>query len=369
MTSLFDSHQLGSLKLPNRVAMAPMTRARATTDGMPTASMATYYAQRATAGLLVSEGVQPSLQGQSNPYTPGLHSPEQAAAWRPVTDAVHTNGGRIFAQLMHGGRVAHPEVAGYVPVAPSAVRLDAELFTGPKGLLPAPVPRALSTAEAAAEARVFGEAARHAVDGGFDGVELHGANGYLIQQFLSTNVNQRTDAYGGPAAHRVRFAVEAAEAAVDAIGADRVGIRLSPGGTVWGMAEDDAPELYAALLDGLAALDLAYIHVLVGDDEDTMVALRKAWPNTFIANPGGQIGPRPTTHADAEHWLGLGADVVSFGRAYIANPDLVERLRTGAPLSEDDKTTWYQGGDTGYLDYPHHVPTTGPRPEAEAKAA
>ncbi|AXK35371.1 alkene reductase [Streptomyces armeniacus] len=355
MTSLFDSHRLGALRLPNRVVMAPMSRARATADGMPTASQATYYAQRATAGLIVSEGVQPSLQGQSNPYTPGLHSAAQAAAWLPVTDAVHANGGRIFAQLMHGGRVGHPEVAGYVPVAPSAVRLDAELFTGPRGLLPAPEPRALSTREAAGEARVFGDAARYAVDAGFDGVELHGANGYLIQQFLSSNVNRRTDAYGGSVTGRIRFAVEAAEAAVDAVGADRVGIRLSPGGRVWDTAEDDVPELYAALLDALAGLGLAYVHVLVATDEDLLLALRKAWPHTFIANPGGQIGPKPTTRADAEHWLGQGADLVSFGRAYLANPDLVERLRTGAPLSEADRDTWYQGGDTGYLDYPAYV--------------
>lgn len=351
---MFESHQLGTLRLPNRIVMAPMTRARATSDGLPTASTATYYAQRATAGLIVSEGVQPSLLSQSNPNTPGLHNDAQVAAWRPVTGAVHANGGRIFAQLMHGGRVGHPEVAGHQPVAPSAVRLGAELFTGPKGLLPAPVPRALSAREVADEVRVFADAARRAVDAGFDGIELHGANGYLIQQFLSSNVNQRTDAYGGSLTGRIRFAVETAEAVADAIGADRVGIRLSPGGTVWETSEEDVPGLYSALLDELARLELAYVHILVTTEEDVLLALRKAWPNTFLVAPGGQLGPTRATGADGARWLAQGADLVSFGRAYLANPDLVERLRLGAPLREDDRETWYQGGDTGYLEYPSY---------------
>jgi N-ethylmaleimide reductase len=332
MTSLFDSYELNGLRLPNRIVMAPMTRARATPDGLPTASMATYYAQRATAGLIVSEGIQPSLQGQSNPYTPGLHSREQAAAWRPVTRAVRANGGRIFAQLMHGGRVAHQETVGYHPVAPSAVALKAELFTGAKGLLPAPVPRALTTHEVGSQAQAYADAARLAIEAGFDGVELHGANGYLIQQFLSTSANQRTDAYGGSVAGRIRFAVESAEATADAIGAGRVGIRLSPSGTVWDTVEDDVPELYDALLAALASVGLGYIHVLATAGEDVLAGLRKAWPGTFIINPGGQIGPRPTGRADGEYWLAHGADLVSFGRAYLANPDLVERLRTAVPL-------------------------------------
>ncbi|MGW7364886.1 alkene reductase [Streptomyces sp. NPDC054841] len=354
MTSLFESYQLGNLRLPSRVVMAPMTRARATQDGIPAASSATYYAQRATAGLIVSEGVQPSLQGQSNPNTPGLHSDEQVAAWRPVTDAVHANGGRIFAQLMHSGRVAHPETVGHHPVAPSAIALKGELFTGPKGFLPAPVPRALSTDEVKREVQVFADAARRAIDAGFDGVELHGANGYLIQQFLSSNANRRTDAYGGSITGRIRFAVEAAEATADAIGADRVGIRLSPGGQVWDMAEDDVPQLYGALLDALAPIGLAYVHALVTAEDDVLIGLRKAWPGAFIVNPGGQIGPKPTDKALGEHWLALGADLISYGRAYLANPDLVERLRLGLPLRESNQETWYQGGDTGYLDYSSH---------------
>ncbi|GHC78340.1 alkene reductase [Streptomyces flavofungini] len=351
MTSLFDSFPLGSLTLPNRLVMAPMTRARATADGIPAELTATYYAQRATAGLIVTEGVQPSRTGQSNPNTPGLHTDEQVAAWRPVTDAVHTNGGRVFAQLMHAGRVGHPDVAGHHPVAPSAIALDAALYTGPKGRQAAPVPRALSTAEVRDEVRVFADAARRAVDAGFDGVELHGANGYFIQQFLATNTNHRTDAYGGSLTGRIRFAVEATEAAAEAIGADRVGLRLSPGGSVWGIVEDDVPELYGALVAALAPLGLAYLHVLTGTEEDTLVALRKAWPGAFIVNPGGQIGPTPGDRAAGEHWLAQGADLISYGRAYLANPDLVERFRAGLPLATADPDTWYQGGAKGFATY------------------
>ncbi|MFR9750922.1 alkene reductase [Nocardia sp. 004] len=353
MTSLFDSYQLGGLRLPNRIVMAPMTRARATMDGLATASMATYYAQRATAGLIVTEGIYPSLQGQSNPGGPGLASDAQAEAWRPVTDAVHANGGRIVAQLMHSGRVGHEEVAGYLPVAPSAVALPTPVFT-PTGPKQAPVPRALTLAEIPGEVQSYVDAARRAIDAGFDGVELHGANGYLIQQFLSSSANQRTDAYGGTIEGRIRFAVEAAAATADAIGADRVGIRLSPGGTVQGIVEDEMPELYGALFAELARLDLSYVDVLATAEPELLIALRKAWPNTFILNPGGQISPSPSTLADGERWLAEGADLIGYGRAYLGNPDLVERFRTGAPLREVGHETWYQGGDTGYIDYPSH---------------
>ncbi|GAB3901740.1 hypothetical protein GCM10027612_65660 [Microbispora bryophytorum subsp. camponoti] len=251
MTSLFDRYRLGALTLPNRVVMAPMTRVRAAAGGLATPSMAAYYAQRATAGLIVTEGVQPSLVGQSNPGTPGLHTDEQVASWRPVTDAVHTNGGRIFAQIMHGGRVSHPDTTGMRPVAPSAVAVPGEVFT-PAGPRPAPVPKALETAEVPEHALSYARAARRAVDAGFDGVELHGANGYLIAQFLSSSANLRTDAYGGSIAGRIRFAVEAVSAAVEAVGGDRTGIRLSPGAGFWGAEETDVPELYGALLAELA---------------------------------------------------------------------------------------------------------------------
>jgi N-ethylmaleimide reductase len=351
VTTLFDRYRLGDLTLPNRVVMAPMTRVRATADGRATPSMATYYAQRATAGLIVTEGVQPNRVGQSNPGTPGLVTDEQAAAWRPVTDAVHVNGGRLFAQIMHGGRVSHPDTTGLQPVGPSAIPATGEVFT-PTGPQPAPVPRALDIEEIPEQAGSYADAARRAVDAGFDGVELHGANGYLIAQFLSTSANQRTDAYGGPITHRIRFAVEAVEATVDAIGGPRTGIRLSPGAGLWGAEDTEVPELYAALLAELNRFDLAYVHLEATIDEDTLLGLRKAWDGTLILNPTFPMGPQRTDRKHADQGLALGADLISFGRAFIANPDLVERLRADLPIVEDDQDTWYQGGDAGYLDYP-----------------
>ncbi|MEU6141225.1 alkene reductase [Streptomyces sp. NPDC047081] len=351
MTTLFTGYQLGSLALPNRVVMAPMSRVRAAAGGLATPSMARYYAQRATAGLIVSEGVQPSLIGQSNPGTPGLYTDEQVASWRPVTDAVHANGGRIFAQIMHGGRVSHPDTTGLVPVGPSAVPAVGEVFT-PGGRLPAPTPRALETAEVPEHVQSYADAARRAVDAGFDGVELHGANGYLISQFLSTNANLRTDRYGGSVTNRIRFAVEAVAATVDAVGADRTGIRLSPSGPFWGVEETDVPELYGALLAELSRIGLAYVHLEATTDEETLLGLRRAWPGALVMNPVLPLGPKQTGRDDADHWLGLGADLISFGRAFIANPDLVERLRTGLPIAPADEATYFEGGDRGYLTYP-----------------
>ena len=353
MVSLLQPYELGSLRLPNRVVMAPMTRVRATRDGLAGPSTATYYAQRATAGLIVSEGAQPSLPGQSNPHTPGLHSDAAVEAWRPVTAAVHANGGRIFAQIMHGGRVGHPDTTGFVPVAPSAVRLPADVFT-PAGPRPAPVPRALSRQEVTGEVAVYAEAARRAIDAGFDGVELHGANGYLIQQFLSSNVNQRTDEYGGSLTGRIRFAVEATEAAADAIGAERVGLRLFPGGTVWDIVEDDPLGLYTALYNALAPLGLAYVHTVMNGDRALFDLLRKEWPGTYIVNPSAGIVGRPADQAAGEAWLARGADLISYGRAYLANPDLVERFRTGLPVREADPELFYAGGDNGYINYSSH---------------
>ncbi|WP_411090977.1 alkene reductase [Streptomyces sp. 049-1] len=356
MTSLFDSYPLGELTLPNRMVMAPMTRVRAAAGGLATPSMATYYAQRASAGLIVSEGVQPSLVGQSNPGTPGLYTDEQVAAWRPVTGALHANGGRIFAQIMHGGRVSHPDTTGMRPVGPSAVPAVGQVFT-PTGPQAAPTPRALETAEVPGHALSYADAARRAVDAGFDGVELHGANGYLISQFLSSNANLRTDRYGGSVANRIRFAVEAVSATAEAVGGHRTGIRLSPAGTFWGVEETDVPELYDELLTELARLDLAYVHVEATAEEEVLVGLRRAWPGTLIMNPVLPMGPKQAGRDEADHWLGLGADLISFGRGFIANPDLVERLRTGLPVAPVDEDTYYQGGDAGYLTYPAYQHT------------
>ncbi|MEV6279229.1 alkene reductase [Nocardia sp. NPDC051832] len=350
MTSLFDSYSLGDLTLPNRVVMAPMTRVRAAAGGLATASMATHYAQRSTAGLIISEGVQPSLIGQSNPGTPGLYTDAQVAAWRPVTGAVHANGGRIFAQLMHGGRVSHAETIGAQPVGPSAVAAVGEVFT-PSGRQPAPLPRALDIAEVPEHARSYGAAARRAIEAGFDGVELHGANGYLISQFLASNANLRTDRYGGSVRNRIRFAVEATAAAVEAVGGARTGIRLSPGATFWGVEETDIAELYAALLDELTRLDLAYIHLEATTDDELLLGLRRRWPGTLIMNPVYPMGPQQVGRDDADRWLGLGADLISFGRAFIANPDLVERLRSALPIAPTDEAVYYEGGDSGYVTY------------------
>ncbi|MFD6951423.1 alkene reductase [Nocardiopsis sp. TSRI0078] len=351
MTSLFERYRLGNLTLPNRVVMAPMTRVRAAAGGLATPSMATYYAQRATAGLIVSEGVQPSLVGQSNPGTPGLHTDEQVDSWKPVTAAVHANGGRIFAQLMHGGRVSHPSTTGVQPVGPSAVPAVGDVFT-PTGPQPAPVPRALEESEVPEHAGSYAEAARRAVAAGFDGVELHGANGYMISQFLSSNANLRTDSYGGSVANRIRFAVEAVTATADAVGAERTGIRLSPGGLFWGVEETEVRELYTALLTELARIGPAYVHLEATADEELLLELRRVWPGTLIMNPTVPMGPKQVDRDDADRWLGQGADLISFGRSFISNPDLVERLRTGLPIAPVDEADFYQGGDRGYLTYP-----------------
>ncbi|MDF0531878.1 alkene reductase [Tsukamurella sp. 8F] len=362
-TSLFDTHRLGRLTLPNRAVMAPMSRIRGTAEGFATEQMATYFGQRATAGLIISDGTAPNRVGSGNPGAAGLRTEEEAASWKPVTDAVHGGGGRIFAQLMHAGRISHESTSGLQPVGPSAVAANATVFT-PVGPRPAPVPRALEISEIPEQARSYAQAAIRAIDAGFDGVELHGANGYLIGQFLSSNANLRTDSYGGSIAGRIRFAVEAAEATADAIGADRTGIRLSPGAGLWDVVEEDVPALYGALLTELNRLGLAYVHLEVTTDEATVLDLRRRWEGTFMVNPstwlerGGEAyGPVPTNRDSAEHWLGLGADLVSFGRAYLANPDLVERLRRRLPLAEADPATFYTGGASGYVDYPAYQQT------------
>lgn len=351
MTTLHDRYDLTSLSLPNRIVMAPMTRVRAAAGGLATPSMATYYAQRSAAGLIVSEGVQPSLIGQSNPGTPGLYTDEQVESWRPVTDAVHTNGGRIFAQIMHGGRVSHPDTTGLQPVGPSDVPATGNVFT-PTGPQQAPVPRALELDEIPEHIKAFADAGSRAIAAGFDGVELHGANGYLISQFLSSDANVRNDSYGGAITNRIRFAVEAVSATVDAIGGARTGIRLSPASGLWGANETDVPEMYDALLTALAPLDLAYVHVEATTDEDILVAMRHAWKGTLIVNPAVPHSPAFADKAAGEHWLGLGADLISYGRTFIANPDLVERLRTDLPLAVYDETASFMGGDHGYITYP-----------------
>ena len=349
MTDLFAPYQLGRLSLKNRFVMAPLTRNRAGAGEAPTALNAEYYAQRAGAGLIVSEGTQPSAVGQGYPHTPGLHTDEQVAGWRLVADAVHARGGAIVAQLMHAGRIGHPSISGSQSVAPSAITPAGEVFT-PDGMQPYQEPRALATDELPGVVAEYVDAARRAVEAGLDGVELHAANGYLLHQFLADGSNQRTDAYGGSPANRARFVVEVATAVAGAIGADRVGIRISPGHPFGDIVETEVEETYAALVEGLAPLGLLYLHVLEGPDTTYAEPLRKAFDGPVIANDGFTT---TSTLDKAQELVDAGqADLVAFGRLFIANPDLVERFRTGAELNEPDASTFYGGGEHGYTDYP-----------------
>jgi N-ethylmaleimide reductase len=347
-TSLWNPVTVGDIHLEHRLAMAPMTRDRSTPEGVPTELNVDYYTQRASTSLIITEGTQPSADGQGYLLTPGIYTDEHIAGWRKVTDAVHAAGGRIVIQLMHVGRISHPANTphGRQPVAPSPIRPAGVMFTlsGPQEM---PEPRELTTGEVAEIVRDFRRAAAAAVAAGADGVEIHGANGYLAHQFLSSNANRRTDRYGGSIGNRIRFAVEVATAVAEEIGAGRTGIRISPGNPFNDIAEDDTPELYAALVRTLAPLNLAYLHVTGGGDEALLRELRRAWPSALLLNrPGADIATRAQ---DIESGL---ADVVTVGTMVLANPDLVDRVRSGAPLNTPDPSTFYGGDETGYTDYP-----------------
>lgn len=334
--------------------MAPMTRSRAVDDGKVTESTVEYYRQRASAGLIVTEATQPSVRGQGYIWTPGLHADDQVKAWRPVTDAVHAEGGRVFVQLMHAGRVGHPVLYpdGGLPVAPSPLASGERLFT-PDGMLDHPEPRELEPDEIAQAVQDFADSARNAIEAGFDGVELHGANGYLIQQFLADGSNHRADAYGGTIENRIRFGVEAAQAVADAIGAGRVGFRVSPGGRANGVSESDTPGLYSALVASLAPLDLAYLHVMEVGDRATTRRIRAEWPGTLILNPHPTPDSFPSKPEYGVEALREGvADAVAFGQLWLANPDLPARIRAGGPYNEADPATFYGGDHNGYTDYP-----------------
>ncbi|MCP2323008.1 N-ethylmaleimide reductase [Hamadaea flava] len=353
MNTPFEPFDLGGTRLANRIAMAPMTRSRAYgPGGTPTDLMATYYAQRAGAGLIVTEGIQPSVVGQGYPDTPGLHSTEQVAAWRTVTDAVHERGGVIFAQLMHTGRVGNPDLlpGDLTPVSASAVAAQGQVYThdGPK---PFPTPRPLTEAEITETIADFADAARNAIDAGFDGVELHGANGYLIHQFLSSNANQRTDGWGGTVEGRIRFAVEVTTAVVAAVGGDKVGLRISPGNTLHDIVEDDVDQTYKSLVGAIAELGLAYLHIMEAPAKrELTTALRAQWPSALILNPNTY--PEPTG-LDALSLLRDGtADLISFGALFVANPDLPDRLAAGGPFTSPDRGSFFGGDHRGYTDYP-----------------
>ncbi|MFZ5533088.1 MAG: alkene reductase [Pseudomonadota bacterium] len=350
---LFEPVQIGDLSLPNRIVMAPLTRSRAQPDNTPGELAARYYAQRASAGLIVSEGVVISRQGVGYPNVPGLYTDEHVRAWQPITEAVHAAGGRIFAQIWHVGRISLPEYQpdGALPVAPSAVCPKGHAFTwtGPK---PFVTPRALDIAEIPLIVAQYRDAAARALQAGFDGVEIHGANGYLIDQFLRDGTNRRTDAYGGSIENRLRFLTEVVEAVIEAVPAQRVGVRISPASTVNDMSDSDPQALFNAVAERLSRYALAYLHAVEwAPNEDAppdfdFQALRRRFGGSYIAN--GHYDRARALQARAEDR----ADLISFGRLYIANPDLVARLAQDAPLNTPDPATFYGGDAHGYTDYP-----------------
>ncbi|MDH4275485.1 MAG: alkene reductase [Gammaproteobacteria bacterium] len=354
MTLLFSPTTLGKLTLQNRMVMAPLTRSRAI-GNVANALMASYYAARASTGLIITEGVSPSPNGLGYARIPGLYSAEQTRAWRPVTDAVHHGGGKIFAQFMHTGRVGHSAnlPSGARVLAPSAIALSGDVWTDAQGMQPYTPPTAMTEEHIADAIEEYATAARNAMEAGFDGVELHGANGYLIDQFLSTASNQRTDRWGGTIENRARFAVEVARATIQAIGAERVGMRLSPYGAFNGMVPDaETDALYLHLATQLSALGLQYIHIV---DHSSMGAppvsdalkqkLRATFKGAYILSGGYDVA---RANADLAEQRG---DLVAFGRPFISNPDLVRKLRDGIALTAPDPTTFYTPGEKGYTDY------------------
>jgi N-ethylmaleimide reductase len=353
---LFEPLSRGLLQTRNRLVMSPMTRNRAVAANTPNALMAEYYAQRAGAGLIITEGTSPSPNGLGYPRIPGLFNDAHVRGWKAVTEAVHARGGRIFVQLMHTGRVTHIAnlPAGAEVVSPTAEICPGEMYTDAQGLQPYSPPRPMTEQDIAHAVEEYAQSARLAIQAGFDGIELHAANGYLIEQFLNANVNKRTDAYGGSIAGRNRFALEVVRATVAAIGAERVGIRLSPGGVF--NSTGAFPELepqYLALVGELSKLGLAYVHVLDHSamgappvPDELKLKLRQAFAGVFILAGGFDA-------ASAERALiERRADLIAFGRPYLANPDLVERLRLNAKLNTPDQSTFYVPGPKGYTDYP-----------------
>jgi len=353
MDRLFEPVRLGAIDLANRIVMAPMTRDRAGPGDVPTDAMIEYYRQRASAGLIVTEGVQPSPAGKGYWRTPGIHTAEQVAGWSKVADAVHAECGRIVMQLMHCGRasVRANKDPSAETIAPSAIAC-ADPIPGPDGIPVSPdTPRALETTEVPLVVAEYAAAACNAMGAGMDGVELHCASGYLPMQFLSTNSNLRRDRYGGPVQNRIRFVVETLEALAAAAGPDRVGFRICPGVTFNGMADADPHDTYAALLQAVNKLGLAYVHLIhiPLQRQDALELVRANWTGAIIENGG-------MTREKALEILSQGkAHAVSFGYPFIANPDLVARFRSGAPLAKADRATFYSGrGDDrrGYTDYP-----------------
>jgi N-ethylmaleimide reductase len=349
MNQLFTPVRVGRHTLPNRLVMAPMTRSRAQLDGTPGELAAEYYAQRAGLGLIVTEGTQPSDDAQGYLATPGIYTGAHIAGWKRVTKAVHDKGSRIFIQIMHAGRMSHPDNTPHhrQAVAPSAIAPGAQMFTatGMKDIL---APRALTGDEVRQTVIDLRRSARAAMEAGADGVEIHGANSYLIQQFIAPSANTRTDEYGGSIANRARFGIDVATAIASEIGADRTAIRLSPGFTMNGIDEGpEGPDLYRYLIAELDKLRLAYVLVLHTGDERLVADIRKLWRQSLILNRPGR--PRDQVGADVVSGL---ADLEAYGQMVLANPDFVARLKTSAPMNEADRATFFGGAARGYTDYP-----------------
>lgn len=358
---LLSPYRLGRLALRNRTVMAPLTRSRADHATLaPHALNVEYYAQRAGAGLIISEGSQVSPQGQGYAWTPGIHSEAQIAGWRAVTDAVHARGGTIFIQLWHVGRISHPDLqpGGVLPVAPSAIRPDGQAFTN-DGFKPMVEPRALASEEIPGIVEQFRQAAANARAAGFDGAEIHSANGYLLEQFLRSHTNRRSDAWGGSPENRTRLLLEVVAAVGSVFGLEHTGVRLSPATTVNDIGPGE-PQMADYVLRALDASGVGFVHMVEGVTGGArtvegfdFAALRKLFTRTYIANNGydGALGGAAVASGHAE--------LVAFGKPWIANPDLVERLAAGRPLAQPDKATFYGGGAHGYTDYPR---TTEPEP-------
>ena len=359
--TLFDGLRMGDLELPNRVVMAPLTRNRALPDGdVPHALNAEHYAQRASAGLIITEASQISPEGKGYAWTPGIYSDEQVAGWRQVTDAVHAKGGRIFIQLWHVGRVSHTSLQpdGQAPVAPSALAAETQTFDG-EAFVPTSTPRALDTSEMARIVDDYRKAAINAKRAGFDGIELHAANGYLLDQFLRDGSNKRTDAYGGSIENRTRLLVEVLEALTEIWPAGRIGIRFSPFSHANGISDSDPMATFGYAIAKANKFGLAYLHLVEGEtggprelpEGASIAALRELFKGVYMANNGYDRDLATSAVGTGE------ADLVAFGRPFIANPDLVERLSQNAGLNELDRDTLYGGGARGYTDYPEHKST------------
>ncbi len=353
-TKLFEPYKLGPITLPNRIVMAPLTRNRAVAGLVPSPLAIDYYAQRASAGLLVTEASQVSQQGQGYQDTPGIYSKEQIAGWRKVTDRVHERGGRIFIQIWHVGRISHTalQANGGAPVGPSAIRANGKTFVNGT-FTEISEPRALALEEIPGIIESFRRGTANALEAGFDGVEIHGANGYLLDQFAKDGANKRTDGYGSSIENRARLMLEVSKAVAAEAGADRTGIRISPVTPANDISDSDPQPLFDYIVDHLNALKLTYIHVVegaTGGPRDIApfdyASLRKRFKQTYIGNNGYDLDLATKVLAANE------ADLIAFGKPYISNPDLVERLQKGAPLNAPDKATFYGGGAKGYTDYP-----------------